>query len=330
MTKFRSIARVAQSLSLLAIALLLVACQAPTEPGARGTLEYPRIDLRADSAETLIELHVMEGDSVSQGDPIARLDDRRAQAILAAAEAGVVAAEQRLEELVNGTRSETLRAARAEREAARVRQADAERERNRVQELARQKLLPMAELDRAQAVLEQAQANLSAVQARLDELLAGTRDEQLRQAQAQLKLSRADAELKRLNLQRLTLIATADGRIESVPFEVGERVPANAVIATQQVGRRPHARVFLPMQERQQVQPGEAYQVFVRGQERAWQGRLRWVASEPSFTPYYALSGDDADRLVYLAEIDLTEEAAGQLPAGLPLRTLRSTAAAQP
>jgi HlyD family secretion protein len=43
------------------------------------------------------------------------------------------------------------------------------------------------------------------------------------------------------------------------------------------------------------------------------------IRSEPSFTPYYALIGEDAARLSYLAELQL-DKAAGELPAGLPVR----------
>ena len=43
------------------------------------------------------------------------------------------------------------------------------------------------------------------------------------------------------------------------------------------------------------------------------------IRSEPSFTPYYALIGEDAARLSYLAEVSLGGEAA-ELPAGLPVR----------
>ena len=97
------------------------------------------------------------------------------------------------------------------------------------------------------------------------------------------------------------------------------------MIATQLVGNTPFARIFMPMSERQSARPGDRYQVIVRGNDRVWQGRLRWVSSEPAFTPYFALSGDDADRLVYLAKIDLIEPDAGQLPPGLPLRALRQS-----
>jgi HlyD family secretion protein len=43
------------------------------------------------------------------------------------------------------------------------------------------------------------------------------------------------------------------------------------------------------------------------------------IRSEPSFTPYYALTGEDAARLSYLAEVSLGSDAA-ELPAGLPVR----------
>ena len=43
------------------------------------------------------------------------------------------------------------------------------------------------------------------------------------------------------------------------------------------------------------------------------------IRSEPVFTPYYALIGEDVARLSYLAEVTLGSDAAA-LPAGLPIR----------
>ena len=48
-------------------------------------------------------------------------------------------------------------------------------------------------------------------------------------------------------------------------------------------------------------------------------GKVRAIRSEPVFTPYYALIGDDVARLSYLAEVELGTGAAS-LPAGLPVR----------
>ncbi len=43
------------------------------------------------------------------------------------------------------------------------------------------------------------------------------------------------------------------------------------------------------------------------------------IRSEPVFTPYYALVGEDATRLSYLAEVALAPDQA-DLPAGLPVQ----------
>jgi HlyD family secretion protein len=85
------------------------------------------------------------------------------------------------------------------------------------------------------------------------------------------------------------------------------------------VGDAPYARIYVPEPIRAQVKVGEAARVFVDGRDGALAGKVRMIRSEASFTPYYALTGEDAARLSYLAEISLGTDAA-ELPAGLPVR----------
>jgi HlyD family secretion protein len=85
------------------------------------------------------------------------------------------------------------------------------------------------------------------------------------------------------------------------------------------VGDAPYARIYVPEPIRARVQVGDAARVHVDGVEGALTGRVRMIRSEPSFTPYYALTGEDAARLSYLAEVALGDEAS-ELPAGLPVR----------
>jgi HlyD family secretion protein len=50
---------------------------------------------------------------------------------------------------------------------------------------------------------------------------------------------------------------------------------------------------------------------------------VRHLESQSTFTPYYALTGDDASRLTYLAELTLDDDSALALPAGLPVQAYR-------
>ena len=65
------------------------------------------------------------------------------------------------------------------------------------------------------------------------------------------------------------------------------------------------------------VVPGEVLKVRIDGVEHAFDGRVRWVSADSSFTPYFALTEHDRSRLSYLAEVDL--EGVEDLPSGLPL-----------
>ena len=84
------------------------------------------------------------------------------------------------------------------------------------------------------------------------------------------------------------------------------------------VGEQPYARVFIPEQQRAALREGQPFRVRVDGIEQPFDARLHSVRSEATFTPYYALSGADASRLSYRAELILQGDAARQLPPGIP------------
>src|SRR3546814_19854342 len=87
------------------------------------------------------------------------------------------------------------------------------------------------------------------------------------------------------------------------------------------VGDAPHARVYGPEPLRAGVAVGQRARVFVGADDGAqvFEGTVRMFRSDPTYTPYYALIGDDAARWSYLHEIQLVE-AAGASPAGLQVR----------
>ena len=72
------------------LAMLLCGALSACDPGdgegvAVGTLERDRIEIPAESWETLVELRVAKGERLSRGQVIARQDDQRAAARLAQA-----------------------------------------------------------------------------------------------------------------------------------------------------------------------------------------------------------------------------------------------------
>jgi HlyD family secretion protein len=303
----------------LLVPLLLAACR-ETPPQALGTLEYDRIVLPAPAAERIVAIDVREGQQVRAGQRLLQLEATRTEAATTAARAEAQRQREALSELEAGPRAEAIAQARAQLAAAQAQARDASAYYARLQPLGQRKLVAAADVDRARAAANNAAAQVRGAQAALLELEHGTRREEIAQGAAALEASRAQAVVQEATLGKLALTAPRDARVDSLPYRLGDQAPVGAPLAILLVGKAPYARVYVPEPIRTSVKVDDAARVFVEGRERALQGRVRMIRSEPSFTPYYALTGKDAARLSYLAEIELTGADAAALPAGLPVR----------
>ena len=305
--------------SLAAIcALVLSACKDST-PQVVGTLEWDRITLPAPVAEKIVRIDVREGQQVAAGASLLQLELVRTESQLAAAQAQAQQSREALSELEAGPRSEDIAQARANVAAAQAQAVDARAYYNRLQPLGRQKLVAAADVDRARAAAGNAEAQVRAALAALLELERGTRSEQVAQGRSAVASAEAQAATQAVSLEKLNVIAPRAGRIDSLPYKLGDQAPVGSPLAILLVGDTPYARVYVPEPVRANVTVGQAARVFVDGREAAFDGHVRMIRSEPSFTPYYALSGRDAERLSYLAEIAL-DKAVADLPAGVPVR----------
>lgn len=302
---------------LLALGLLAGCSDAP--PALPGTLEWDRIALPAEVSEPVLRWAVAEGDRVSAGEVLLELDGRRLAARLDQARGELARAEAQLAERRLGPREETIDAARAELERARTAFEQAERDYRRTRELRRQNATAQAAFERVRAERDQRRAEVASLEARLRELTRGERPERIAQAAATVAAARAHLEALRLDRERLIVRTPRDGRVDALPFRPGDQPPVGATLASLLVGDAPYARIFVPASRRAALAPGDRVRVHVEGVDAPFDAQLESIRREPAFTPYYALVGDDASRLMYRAEARLEGEEARRLPAGLPI-----------
>ncbi|MEG2804235.1 HlyD family secretion protein, partial [Stenotrophomonas sp.] len=181
-----------------------------------------------------------------------------------------------------------------------------------------------ADVDRARAAAGNAQGVVRAAEQALLALQHGTRVEQVAQGEAALQAAQAQAAAQAVTLRKLDLLAPRDGLVDAIPYKLGDQAPVGAPLVVMLVGDRPYARVYLPEAMRLQVKLGQAATIRLQGREGILSGRVRSIRSDPGFTPYYALSGSDAARLSWLAEIELGTDndpaRLANLPAGIPLQ----------
>jgi len=301
--------------------LLLAACHRDSGPTPLlGTLEWDRIGIPAEKSEPIVSIAVREGDEVTAGQLLLSLDPRRSDAQIVQAQAEVERAQAALSELAHGARAEAIAAAQSTLAGATSTAVNAKRDRERAVELRAKGLNAQADLDRADTALKTALANAGTARAQLEELTHGTRPEDIDQAQATLTAAQGKVEELRLSRARLDLRAPRAGRVDSLPFKLGDQPPANATLVSLLVGEAPYARVFVPEAQRAKLAVGARMRVSVQGLDTPFDATVQRLASDAAFTPYYALSGDDASRLTWRAEALLSGAAAKNLAAGLPVK----------
>jgi HlyD family secretion protein len=304
---------------------LLASCSSRHDQQVLGTLERDRLELIAEVSEPIVEVMHREGEAVKAGSVLVVLDPKAMNTRLDQARAVRSAAEHRLAELVKGPRAQEIREAQAALEAARSTAATEAAEFQRTQNLFADHLVPRAELDQAQTRRDSAVSAQRQAEARLNLLLEGTRIEAVEQAQAQLRQAEAELAQLQISADRLRITAPRDGRIEALPYKLGERPPAGAPVVVMLADGIPYARVYVPEDRRARLTSGTHVSVHIDGVAQVLAGVVRFVSAEAAFTPYYALTQEDRTQLSYLAEIDITDARARELPSGIPVQVAMPT-----
>jgi len=303
--------------SLFFVLIVLTACDGSSQNIALGTLERDRIAHTATANEVVVDLPVPPGTRVKKGTLLVKLDDTLQKAEVDKAKADVGEAQANLEKLRHGAREEEVAVARANVAVARAALVESTANYKRILDLKKQKLVSQAELDKARAGRDASQARLEATHEALLTLTNGTREEDLRAAEAALNAAVAKLAIENKRLEDLTILATRDGLLDNLPWNLGERVTIGSPVAILLAGDAPYARIYVPEPYRVKLNIGDQLVVHVDGVDKPITGRLRWIATEPAFTPYYALNQQERARLMYLAEVQLPDSDAG-LPNGVP------------
>jgi len=311
--------RVARVAAVLLPLSLLGACARDNENTLPGTLERDRVELVADADEFIVALPLAEGAAIKTGDVIVVQDNSLSTAGLDAARAQLAEAEARVDELKNGPLTTTIRAAAARRDRAKAERDDASRERDRLLGLVSRSLVSKSEADRQVTVANAAEASLDEAEAALRELQQGTRAELVTQARQAADSARANVKALETTSARREVRSPVTGVIDSLPFHVGERPPRGATVAVLLSSGAPYARVHVPESVRARVTSGTAAKIHVDGIQQEFTGKVRFVASEAEFTPYYSLTAADRSRLSFLAEVRIDGADAEKIPSGVPL-----------
>lgn len=315
-TKFR---RAVGIVVVLALVQLLSGCESGAGSiAALGTLERDRIELVAETSEPITSILVREGDRVEIGSVLVEQDTARAEVALERAKADEAVARSALVEAEAGPRAQQISQGRARLEAARSAVKTARFELDRERALIERKLASQNNVDLLEGRYNEAAARRAEAEAALDELLEGTRSEEIDQVRSRHAAALATVKDLEITLARAQTRSPVVGVVESLPFEIGERPPIGRTVSVVLASGRTYARVHVSEPLRALLSAGSKAEIQIDGRAEPLPGRLRWIAADAAFTPYFALNQHDRSRLSYLAEIDL-ETDDDRMPIGIPV-----------
>lgn len=193
---------------------------------APGRVEPTRdaVKLAFEGSGRIAEILVDEGDNVTAGQVLARLDDRLAKARVQAAEAALAQAKARYLLARRGPRKEDIAAARAEADAAAAAAQHRGAEMARSEKLGKAGAVADSIVDADGAASKVADAQAAAAKSRLESITRGTRTELVEEAAAAIALAQAELDSAKVALDQTLLEAPTAGTILRRTAEVGALV----------------------------------------------------------------------------------------------------------
>jgi len=286
---------------------------------ASGTIEATDADLGFQAPGRVLSIAVREGDAVTSGQELARLDARELEAALAGAVAQVDAAEARLTELESGARPQELATAEAAERSAAQRAEEAGRDAERARTLHAGGAISRQALDQAETALEVAVAARDQAQEQLALLREGPRVETITAQRAAVEQARAAVERAEAALSHTIVDAPFAGVVTQRHREPGETVQAGAPVLTVLDPEDRWVRIYIREDQIGRVRLGlEAEIVSDTYPDRVYAGEVVFIGSEAEFTPRNVQTAEERIKLVYPVKVRITSDPDFELKPGVP------------
>jgi len=292
-----------------------------------GNVEIRRVNLSFRVGGRIAEILFREGDQISQGEVIARLDREPFEDSLAVAAAQIQSAEANYEKLQAGNRPQEIEQAQAtvHQRAASLKVLEADFE--RAKQLIVTKVISPQEYDTVIARRDEAIAAKKLAEETLNLLVEGFRQEDI--AAGKALLSEANANFKRLktSLDDTELFSPNDGILLTRVEEPGAVVNPGQIIATLSLKDEVWVYVYIPEKLYGIVKPGMKAEIFTDSEpDKPYTGQVGYISPEAEFTPKTVQTTELRTNLVYRVRIIAETSDNSGLCQGMPVTVKLQTA----
>jgi HlyD family secretion protein len=286
---------------------------------ASGTVEATEATLAFETGGRIDEIAVREGEPVSQGQVLARLDSAEIVARADQAAARLAAVVAQLEELRRGSRPEEIAQASAGVAEARERLADARRDREKSATLEAGGAISPEALEKARTQEGVASARVRHAEQQLALVRQGPRAERIAGGEAAVAEAEGAVAAAAAATARTALVAPHSGVVTTRHREPNEVVaPGQPVLTVMNPADR-WVRIFVPENRIGAVSLGTPAEIRSDTfPDRAYRGAVVFISPEAEFTPKAVQTPEERVRLVYAVKIRIDGDAAMELKPGMP------------
>ncbi len=287
-------------------------------------LLYGNVDIREVSlgfrvAGKLLDVLKDEGDSIKEGETIARLDSEPIRREMEQAAAQVESAKAKLALMQAGYRREDIERARAAVAEAEAALTNAAGNLSRKKELLAKKVVSQQEVDDAVAARDQAQARLKSARDALALQQAGFRPEEIAQAHAEVSQAEAALASARLRLTDTELKAPSDGIVMTRAYERGAILPTGATLFPVSPVNPVWVRAYVPEDRLGDIHPGMQVTVLTDSDpDHPYRGQIGYISPQAEFTPKSVETPELRTSLVYRLRV-VVSDPRGSLRQGMPV-----------
>jgi len=305
----------------LALALIVASAagckQNGLKPDGSGTIECTQVQVASEVGGRIRKLQPREGAALKKGDLVAELDARDYTLRRDEARAAVAAAQAQVDLLLAGSRAEDIQRAKELVREAKAAMEAAQRDLERIQKVYEQKSATQKQYDDAKTTVERTDAALAAAGQNLVRLERGSRQEEIKAAQAQVDLAKTRVAQVEKAIADCTVVSPLDGVVTVRSREDGEMVSPGTPLLTVSKLDEVWLSIYVPEPKLGQVKIGQSARVRIDGGSNEFTGKVTFVSPEAEFTPRNVQTPDERAKLVYRVKITLPNPS-GVFKPGMP------------
>jgi len=271
-----------------------------------GNIEITEAEVSFKIPGRVEERLVSEGETVTIGQVVARLDSRELGQEKAQRQAQVSSARAALAELQAGSRTEEIAQAQALLERAQAEQERAQVESERQKKLYQREVISTREYDLARTTHDGAEAKVREAREYLTLVKKGPRQEKIDQARASLKAAEQVLAQAQTRLEYTVAVSPLSGIVLSKNIEPGEYVsPGTPVVTVGEVGQV-FLRAYINETDLGRVKVGQKVKVTTDTfPGKSYQGRISFLAPQAEFTPKNIQTQKERVKLVYRIKVEI-------------------------